>query len=207
VVDILAAIEGSAGLTLSQVAREARLLEPTCLRYLSALVAHGLVDRDEESGRYQLGIRLFQLGQRALRERDPRRAALLAMRQLRSRFDETVNVAVPFGDNLVLVEALESTRSIKKSAKVGEFDVWHSSSLGKAILAYLPEQEAIRILERRGCPRSTSKALTTVKELLRDFEHVRERGMLSKKRSRRKGCLALVLPSSTRMACRATPSA
>jgi IclR family transcriptional regulator, acetate operon repressor len=176
VVGILEAIDGAGAMKLSLIAREAHLTEPTALRYLSALMAHGFVERDEGSGRYRLGIKLFQLGQGALRHRDPRLVALPIMQELQSQFDETVNLAMRLEDDLVLIEALESTRSIKKGARVGESDVWHSSSLGKAILAYLPEQEAIQILERRGHPRTTPRTLTTVDELLRDFELVRERG-------------------------------
>jgi IclR family transcriptional regulator, acetate operon repressor len=176
VVGILEAIDGLGAMKLSQIARAAHLTEATALRYLSGLVSHGFVERDEGSGRYRLGIRLFQLGQGALGDRDPRLVALPIMQELRSQFDETVNLAMRLEDDLVLIEALESTRSIKKGARVGESDVWHSSSLGKAILAYLPEQEAIQILERQGHPRTTPRTLNTVEALLRDFELVRERG-------------------------------
>jgi IclR family transcriptional regulator, acetate operon repressor len=173
---LLEALDGAEGLTLKRISQTTGLTEPTALRYLTRLRFHGLVERDEETGRYGLGIRLFQLGQGALRDRDPRLVALPIMKDLRSQFDETVNLAMRLEDDLVLIEALESTRSIKKGARVGESDVWHSSSLGKAILACLTEQEAIQILERRGHPRTTPRTLATVEALLRDFELVRERG-------------------------------
>jgi IclR family acetate operon transcriptional repressor len=176
VVWILEALGEAEGLRLSEVSRVAHLTEATAWRYLSRLALHGFVERDEGSERYRLGSRLFQLGQRALSERDPREVALPIMAKLRAEYDETVNLAMRIEDELVLVEALESTRSIRKGARVGESDVWHSSSVGKAILAYLPEHEALRILERRGCPRTTPKTLATADEFLRDFEGVRERG-------------------------------
>lgn len=161
---------------LAEIARRAQLSEATALRYVSSLVRHGLIERNGDPGRYRLGMRLFQLGQRALDGRHFPATALPLMERLRDRFQETVNLAVRHGDELVLVEALESPRSIKKGTKVGGQDPWHASAIGKAILALLPEEEARGVLRRRGCPRYTPNTRTTWSLLARDLQEARERG-------------------------------
>jgi IclR family acetate operon transcriptional repressor len=121
-------------------------------------------------------MHLFQLG---LRARDGRPVAKISrpfMERLLERFQETVNLAARHDDKLIIVEALESTRSIKKGAAVGEQDTWHSSSLGKAILAFLPREEARTILERRGFQPYTPKTFITFPELCHELERVRELG-------------------------------
>ena len=134
-VAVIAAVDATRSGSLAEVARATGLSDATALRYLASLARNDLVEREAETGRYRLGIRLFQLGQRALGDRDPRRAALPFMKGLLERFEETVNLAMRNRQELVLVEVLESRRSIKKGASVGDRDTWHSSALGKAILA------------------------------------------------------------------------
>src|SRR5690348_11456316 len=112
-VSVLEALSAEAPLTLGEIARRSGLNETTAFRYLTSLAAHGLAERAED-GRYRLGLRLFRLGQRALAGRDPRSIALPHMERLLERFDETVNLAARNRDELILIEVLESTRSIKK---------------------------------------------------------------------------------------------
>lgn len=173
---VLEALEAHPGGSLAQIARATGLSDPTALRYLVGLQRHGLVERDAVTGRYSLGVRLFELGQRAIRQRDPRRVALPVLSELHDRFGETVDLAMRHGDRLILVEAMVATHSLGKGAIVGEEDLWHCTSLGKAILAALPEAEARGIVERRGMERFTMRTLTDVDMLLRDLERVRERG-------------------------------
>jgi IclR family acetate operon transcriptional repressor len=162
-------------LTLAQIARRTGLSEATALRYLSSLGRHELVERDS-LGRYRLGIALFRLGQRALGELDPRKVALPYMDRLLEQFGETVNLAMRHGDEIVLIEVLESSRSIKKGATVGERDIWHASALGKAILAHLSEPDARGVLASLGYPTYTEHTLVSYEALAASFDDVRELG-------------------------------
>jgi DNA-binding IclR family transcriptional regulator len=166
---ILEAFESSpsSDLSLAEIARSAGLGEATALRYVTSLTTHRLLERDPTTGRYQLGIRLFQLGESVLRGRDPRAAALPEMRRLCEQFEETVNLAVHQSDQLILIEVVESRRSIRRGASLGERDFWDSSALGKAILAHLAEEEAGRLL---------ATATLDVGRLLTGLRSVRELG-------------------------------
>ena len=143
---ILGAFEHSTKLSLADLSRATGLSEATALRYATSLTTHGLLERDPDSGRYGLGMRLYLLGENALRGRDPRGTALPHMHRLRDRFEETVNLAMRNGDELILIEILESPRSIRTGANLGERDEWGTSALGKAILAHVDESEARALL-------------------------------------------------------------
>lgn len=167
---------GGSGITLSEVARCADLDEATTLRYLSSLGGHELVVRDEETGRYTLGLRLYRLGQQAVGLRDVRKLALPQMERLLEQFEETVNLAQWRGDALVVIDVLESTRSIRRGASIGDQDIWHASALGKSILACLPNVEAIKLLEHTERARYTEHTLVAIDELLANLATVRELG-------------------------------
>lgn len=173
---IICALEARSDLSLAELARSTELGEPTALRYASSLVAHGVLQRDLESGRYRLGLRLFELGERALSGRDPRAVALPYMRRLGERFEETVNLGMRQRDEIVLVEVLESTRSVRKGASRGDRDAWASSSLGKAILAHVSGDEARRLVTRRGANEPSVGAAKDIEELFGEFKSIRSRG-------------------------------
>ena len=150
--------------------------DATALRYLTSLVAHDFVERDPEAGTYRLGMRLFRLGQRSLSGRDPRAVALPYMERLHERFEETVNLAVRNGDDLVLIEVIQGTRSIRRGAALGDRDVWHASALGKAVLAHLPTHEAQDSLERHGYKRMTARTRGSWQQMSRDLAGIVECG-------------------------------
>ena len=168
--------DGASSLALVDIARAAKMSEATTLRYVSSLAEHGLLEREDDTGRYRLGLALFRLGQRALRVNDPRKIALPVMEGLLRRFDETVNLGLRHRDELILIEALESTRSIRKGATVGDRDHWHASGLGKALLAALPAEEARALLRQHPRPALTERTLVRVDDLLAHFELIRARG-------------------------------
>jgi IclR family acetate operon transcriptional repressor len=175
-VAVLEAVARENGQTLSEVSRAAELDESTALRYLSSLCEHGFVFRDERSASYHLGLRLFQLGQQAIGLRDVRKVALPHMERLLERFEETVNLAHARGESIVIIDVLESRRSIRRGATVGEADLWHASALGKSILSRSPIDEAEHILDQADRPRFTSRTLVEIDDLLADLERAAERG-------------------------------
>jgi DNA-binding IclR family transcriptional regulator len=175
VVKVLRMLESDEPLTLADVARRSGLSEPTTLRYLSSLCVHGLVERTS-SGRYRLGWELFRLGNQALAGRVPRDVAVPVMEQLREQFNETVNLALREGDSLVVVEVLQSKRSLKPLNEVGQRDPWHASALGKAMLAFMSQADRDALLDRSSLDRYTPRTIVDRGRLARELEVTRERG-------------------------------
>lgn len=175
-ISVLDALEEHSVLTLADVSRATSLNEATALRYLASLCKHGFVERSTVDGRYRLGIRLFQLGQHALRGRDPRQCARPHMEQLLARFSETVNFAMRHGDELVLIDVLESTQSIKKGAAIGDRDHWHASSLGKAMLAAMDTEEARYLIGSNTLTSHTPQTLTDASAVFAQLLRIRQSG-------------------------------
>jgi DNA-binding IclR family transcriptional regulator len=162
--------------TLSDVSAACGTEPSTTTRYLRLLVEHGWLERDERTRAYSLGVRLIEVGHAARNARPLRQVMLPYMRELVTRFDETVNLAVHQAGQVVIIEALESGRSIRRGATIGDRDDWSVSSLGKAILAHLPRERVLELLAEYPPTRRTPNTLTTQKAIFDDLELVRKRG-------------------------------
>jgi IclR family acetate operon transcriptional repressor len=161
--------------TLSEVAAACEMEPSTATRYLRQLVEHGWLERDEMRT-YTLGVRLIEIGQAARMARPLRGTVLPHMRELLARFNETINLAVHRSGEVVIIEALESGRSIRRGATIGDRDDWFNSSLGKSILAHLPHQQVLDLLAAHPPVRRTENTLLDRESILTALAQVRMRG-------------------------------
>lgn len=173
---VLDALERADDQSLEQVARVTGLSEATALRYLMSLAKHDFVERNFRTGAFRLGLRLFRLGTLAIERRDIVGIAHPAMEELLETFGESVNLATRQSGSIVLISVLDSPNPVRKGSRVGEIDVWHATSLGKALLGAMPEAEAAEILAGIPLNRFTPNTLTTLNALQRDLVAVRSRG-------------------------------
>jgi IclR family acetate operon transcriptional repressor len=161
------------GLALAEIAQEVSMPRSSVFRYLSVLEARRYVSRDA-GGNYQLGLAFFSFASPPLRSLAATARPLLE--RLRDTFGETINLGVLDGTRVLYIEVVESMRAMRLSARRGDRDFIHSTSLGKAIGAQLTDQEVRTILEVEGMPRLTSKTITDPDAYLRVLEQVRRSG-------------------------------
>jgi IclR family acetate operon transcriptional repressor len=160
-------------LTLTEICHRVRLPKTTVFRYLQTLAQCGFVTHDRQADMYHLGARLFELGQLAGQQLRIRDVALPVMTALRERFNETVNLGILDGYDVVYVEMVESHHSLRMQATLGSRDPAYSTALGKAILAFL--DEPARHLPARLTPR-TVFTLHTRASVMQALAQVRQQG-------------------------------
>ena len=173
---ILGALEQAPEQSLDQVARASGLNESTALRYLLSLAKHELVERNEKTGRFRLGLSLFRLGSRAIAHRDIVTLSLPVMERLLAQFGEAVNLAARQQDQVVLLRILDGAVPTRKGAKAGETDAWHATSLGKALLAAMSETDCRAIIGPEPLATYTPGTMIAHADLARDLEGARLRG-------------------------------
>ncbi len=170
---------GPRRLGVSEIADRLDLTRPTVHGLLQTLQAHGFVEQDRDSDKYQLGAGLLQLGNSYLDLNELRSRALLHAERLASRADAAVRVGVMHGASVVVVHHVFRPDSTLQILEVGAELPLHASALGKAMLAYSPD-EAIDDLLTEPLSRLTSRTLTpgALREELND---IRERGFAREK--------------------------
>jgi DNA-binding IclR family transcriptional regulator len=167
--------EAGQELSLKEICTRVGLPKTTVFRYLYTLGAHGYVAHNSEADLYRLGPRSWQLGQSAQQYGRLIELALPLMQELRDRFDETVNLGVLNRTDIVYLGMVESRRALRMQATIGGRDPAYSTSLGKAILAFLPESQRPAHLPPTLAPR-TAHTLVSTTQLSQDLAVTRQRG-------------------------------
>lgn len=119
----------------SEVARRIGVAKSTAHRALAALAEGGLLDR-VPSGRYRLGLRLYDYGQLAIDRLLLRELALPILAHLRDQVSETVQLGIPAGHEVLYVDRLEGSHGLRFHSDSYRRVLAHSSSSGKAIAAF-----------------------------------------------------------------------
>lgn len=162
--------------SLADVARATGLSEPTTLRYLGALRKHHVVGRDLKDASYHLGVKLYEWGQAAPAETDPRAVAERPLTELAALLGETVELASGEGRQLVVLAVFPGSHAIRKEARVGDREEWHATSVGKAILARSSPEFVAEVLAGQSLTGFTPQTVTTAATLRAELDRVRERG-------------------------------
>lgn len=160
---------------LSEIARITGLPTSTVHRILQELVVLGWV-REGDDHSYRVGVRLLSLAGRASDDSEVARIARPILRALCERTGHTVHLALRQGDEAVYVDKLDGRRVYQMRSRIGLSIALHSTAIGKALLARLPDDEVRLIVVRTGLPARTDHTITDVPTLLAHLTVVRRRG-------------------------------
>jgi IclR family pca regulon transcriptional regulator len=163
-------------LSQAELAEVAGVTAPSALRIGHTLLELGYLTRNPTTRRYRLGPKVVSLGLATLASMPLPDIADPALRALRDETGETVKMAVLQGTDMVYVARFPSLRHPTTSVYVGSRLVAHTTSMGRAILAHLPREQARAIIERSPRGQLTAKTETGVDELMREIELTAERG-------------------------------
>jgi IclR family KDG regulon transcriptional repressor len=161
--------------TLTEVVKELKLPKTTVFRYLQTLSATSFLQHDRHRDRYGVGPRLRSLSKLDKSLHRLRHIARPEMTALMQRFGETVNLAVLSDSHIVYIEMVEPDRALRMHARIGDRHPVHSTSLGKAIVAFLPDPSAY-LAPGQDLEARTFRTLTDVRALRRQIEEVRRNG-------------------------------
>jgi DNA-binding IclR family transcriptional regulator len=165
--------QGEAGVT--ELARRLGLHKSTASRLLATLEKRGLVEQDEETGKYRLGLVVIRLAERAERTLDLRAIAMPELDRLARVTHETTGLGVLDGDQLLTVAQADGPNLVAVGDWTGRWVPLHSVASGKVLMASLPEREVLRLV-RRGLDRFTDRTITQLEPLLEELARVRRRG-------------------------------
>lgn len=162
--------------SLAETCAALKLHKSTVHRLMMVLERHRLIEKHPDTGRYRLGLRLFELGSKAISVLDLRERSRPFLDQVLCETQETVHLCILDEGEVLYLEKLEPQRSVRLASRVGRRVAAYCTSVGKAILAELPEPEVDRIIRRSGLKRITPNTITTPSALKEELRKIRTRG-------------------------------
>lgn len=174
-------------LGLKQLAAQTSLHPSSAHRILGVMVEKGFVERIEP-GSYQLGIKLLELGNLVKARINVRQVALPFMQKLRDELDETVNLTLRQGDEIVYVERVTAAKSMMRVVQVvGTRAPLHITAVGKIFLAEDGQQSCEKYVLRSGMPAYTKDTITTLERLREEVDKAESSGYAVDKEEAEKG--------------------
>lgn len=147
----------------------------TVLRLANTLENRGLIRRDPTVRGYTLGAGIFRLYQSLTRNLDLQRIARPFLTRVFRETGETTHLSIVRNALVVFIDKLTSDKLLSANIHIGGTEPLHCTSVGKAYLAFLPEEEAAALLPG-DLPAMTVHTLTGTEELRKELERVRNRG-------------------------------
>jgi IclR family acetate operon transcriptional repressor len=129
-----------------------------------------------DGARFRLGTQALSLSQKVLASIDLPEVARPYMRQLSDLTNETVNLSLREGTEILYIARVEGSQSIRMTSTIGTRSHLHSTAMGKALLAFLPAEEQTPLVERLTLLPCTPATITERALLLKELAAVRQQG-------------------------------
>ena len=161
---------------LKKLAQLLDMQKTTVHRMLLTLQDLGYVRQNQQNRNYQATIKFFELGQNVIRNIQLIDIARPHITDLSKKIDENINLGILDGIYAVCVDRVEGQNPLKVDQPVGSRYPAYFSAYGKAILAFLPDDQRTQIFVGHKIVRITEKTYRTMTALENDLKRIKERG-------------------------------
>jgi DNA-binding IclR family transcriptional regulator len=176
VLKILEALQGNpSGLQLKEIAERTAINKSTAYRFLAHLQGEGYLFRDD-AGAYLIGPKLARMGTGMNRDESLRKMSRSILQKLWEATGETVNLAILDGLQILYLDVIESSHTFRFASQIGARRPLHCTALGKAMLAYMPENELKELLPSLRFERLTQHTFTQPAKFRKELSRTRLQG-------------------------------
>lgn len=181
-------------LSTADLAIQAGIARPTAYRFVQTLVAAGYVTQDPIDGRLSIGFAVLPLASSVLDRNRMRLEALPHLHRLAEQTGERTNLGILYRDRVLYIAGIEKPALPTIYSRFGKSAPAHCSSLGKAILAYMPEPDVRELVERQPLAGFTAETITTVPRFIKELAETRARGYATDRAENMPGSYCLAAP-------------
>ena len=162
-------------LSLAELSSKLQYPKTTIHTILKTLEYKGFVEKGE-NGTYSLGTAIIPMTQAVRVNVQLRDRAAPLLRELGDLCRESVYLTILDGSSCLYIYAIESPDRLLARSAVGERVCLHCTSVGKAILSFLPDEKVKGLVEQSGMPQFNERTITDINALLTDLSESRSRG-------------------------------
>jgi DNA-binding IclR family transcriptional regulator len=190
--DLLDCFMASDELGVTDIAQRLGVAKSTAHRLLTTLSARGMAEKNPETGRYRLGMHVYELGTLTANRNRLRKLALPVMEELRQLTGHTIHLSVADGADVIHLERLQSMRGVHVMVDLQRRFPVHSTAGGKAIAAFNAEVADAR--RRADFPVLTSRTVRSGSDFDRVLAEVRRTGYATNREEAMLGFTSIAAP-------------
>jgi IclR family KDG regulon transcriptional repressor len=161
---------------LAELCKTLAFPKPTVHRILLTLQSIGYVAQNPENGRYFATVKFFELGSRVMQNMNLRDIAHPLMIELSKKTGETVNLGILDGIDVVCIDKVETQHFLRTDQPIGSRLKSYQTGFGKAILAFLKEENRSSLFLKYNVFVSTKKSMRNLEEIEKDLKSTMRRG-------------------------------
>ncbi len=191
--EVLKIVASGGGLSLTDIAATGGQSAATCYRVLTTLKKHRIVEFDETTQLWHVGLEAFRIGTRFLARTRMAEVSRPVMQRIMNETGETANLAILDHAEVIFVSQVETHEPIRAFFPPGTHGPAHASGIGKAILANLPADTVGRLVGE-DLPRYTAATIATRTDLLTELDRIRARGFAIDDEERTEGMRCIAAP-------------
>lgn len=175
--DIISLLSNSeTHLGVTEISERLTLPKSTVSRLLSTLYYRKIVQKDEETKKYYLGLKLFELGSKIFNELDLRKIVKPFLEDLSREINETVHLVVEDNGEVLYIEKIESNHGLRQYSQIGKRGPLYCTGVGKAFLSTKNNDEIDNILKDIKLLPYTDKTITDVEVLKKEIKKIKKNG-------------------------------
>lgn len=161
---------------VTELAKELQVNKSTAFRLLETLVMNFLVEQDESSGKYRLGIGVLRISEKMLNSFDIITISRPFLVKLAEATHESAHLCVFSSGKAFVIDQVVSSEAMKVTAKIGKIEPLYSSAVGKCLMAYRTEKERDKLLDKMEMTPFTPATITSREVLKEQLERIRKTG-------------------------------
>jgi len=162
--------------TLVQITKALGMNRTTVYHLIQTLESAGYVTKERQSNAYLLGLKILPLGGKALDSNKLRIESLPYLQRLNRKLEERVNLGILYDSQVLFLAGIEKPSLPLMYSHFGKKAPAHCCSIGKIILAHLPEQEAERVINQKPLTRLTENTITDLSLFKRHLSEIKSQG-------------------------------
>lgn len=164
------------GLRITEISEKVGLHKSTVHRLLGTLIYKGYVIQNQRTNKYRLTTKLFELGNRVIADMDILKASKPYTEDLMKILNEVVHLVIRDDKYIVYIDKVEANNTIRMASNIGRRSPLYSTSVGKAILAYLDEKEVLKIWDSSDIKKFTDNTITDYDIFRMELDKIRLHG-------------------------------
>jgi len=190
---IIEALHELGGAGVTKIADRLGISKSSVYKHLKTLEEERYVIKGDDDT-YYTGLRLLSLGVGARRRRKIYETAKSEIQRLAEESGEMANLLVEEQGRGIFLYRADSSRAVNLDTHAGREVYLHTTAMGKAILACLPEQRVTEIIERHGLPQMTEYTIDNEADLFEELDAIAEQGWAYDREERLKGLCCVAAP-------------